>query len=243
MSSLLLVFNGTEYILGGIRHEKVYGLVVFLDALGLKGIWKTRDPEEVLNNWNSVYYLISNSVSRHLNGPKLSAFSDTFIISLRGHREILKTPWRFVEILSEAIIPPLLESMKYEFFFRGVMVFGAFSRSTRMLIGPAVDEAAQYYETANWIGLSLSPSTRWILNNSRNESDYLRNPELIVSYKIPQKPPWGLTWSLNWIPYDRYQDSWNILCEKAILHSRKKEYDRYSKYANTLRYYTGCIRL
>ncbi|MGH9952867.1 MAG: hypothetical protein ACRD5J_14685 [Nitrososphaeraceae archaeon] len=89
---------------------------------------------------------------KHLTGANISAFSDTFIISVRGNQKTLDMPWRFVELLSQTIIPPFLDSMKYDFFFRGVMVFGAFSRSTRMLIGPTVDEASQYYESADWIG-------------------------------------------------------------------------------------------
>jgi hypothetical protein len=35
-----------------------------------------------------------------------------------------------------------------------------------MLIGPAADEAATFYEAADWIGIAVSPSTRSILENS-----------------------------------------------------------------------------
>lgn len=39
MNTIPLVFNGTRYTIGGIQHENAVGLVAFLDALGVKGIW------------------------------------------------------------------------------------------------------------------------------------------------------------------------------------------------------------
>jgi hypothetical protein len=34
--------------------------VIILDALGVKGIWKTKNPEKVLQNWNKVNYAFSD---------------------------------------------------------------------------------------------------------------------------------------------------------------------------------------
>ena len=36
---------------------------------------------------------------------------------------------------------------------------GNFYHSSRMLIGPAVDEAAKLYDISNWIGISVSAFT------------------------------------------------------------------------------------
>jgi hypothetical protein len=57
-NTLPIVFNGGHYRLGGIDYENVYGIVIILDALGVKGIWKTKNPEKVLQNWNKDNYLL-----------------------------------------------------------------------------------------------------------------------------------------------------------------------------------------
>jgi hypothetical protein len=199
LNTLPIIFDGRRYSIGGIPHENVYGIVVFLDALGVKGIWKTKDPAEVLDNWNKVYYAFSDELS-DLPGGFLSAFSDTLIFSIRGHKELVARPWRFVEILLNAIIPAFVRSMYYDFFFRGIISMGAFSRSSRsrMLIGPAVDEAAMLYEAAEWVGMSISPSTRMILQNSECNN----TSNLIVEYPIPQKSGNNMTWAVNWVDCD-----------------------------------------
>jgi hypothetical protein len=212
------------------------GIVIFLDALGLRESWKTRSTREILDNWNNVYYLFSHELQM-LQGAELSAFSDTLIISVRGHERLLQRPWRFVELVCEAILKPFLESMRYDYFLRGILAIGGFSRSSRMLNGPAVHEASIYYEKAEWIGISISPFTRSVLQNSMGSTD------LIVRYEIPQKPPGGLTWALNWIPYDTDCEYLKILSKKASQYAASSEVKKWSKYQNTLDYYTAVSNL
>src|SRR5438093_10996493 len=156
------VFDGTRYSMGGIAHENTFGIVAFLDALGVKGVWQMKDPRKVLDDSNKVYYMFSDDLKTlDIN---LVAFCDTLIISMRGQNELIIRPWRFMEIFCEAIIPPFLKSMRYEFFFRGAIAMGFFSRSSRMLIEPAADEATQFYEASDWVGISVSPQTGLILD-------------------------------------------------------------------------------
>ncbi|MGB6673077.1 MAG: hypothetical protein WBE34_11630 [Candidatus Nitrosopolaris sp.] len=44
-NTLPIVFERGHYRLGGIDYENVFGIVIILDALGVKGIWKTKNPE------------------------------------------------------------------------------------------------------------------------------------------------------------------------------------------------------
>jgi hypothetical protein len=108
-----------------------------------------------------------------------------------------------------------------------------------MLIGPAVDEAAELYEAADWIGICLSPSTRLILENVR----YDIGSNLIVNYNIPQKTGRNLTWAVNWTQFDPSLKCWNILASKANLYARLNQYPKYLKYYNTLQFYSDCIRM
>ena len=160
-SNTPITFDGIRYEIRGIRYEKVDGVIAFLDALGVRGIWETKDPTEVLKNWDNVYHSFSDTL-RPLS-INLSLLSDTLIISMSGHKELIAQPWRFIEILASAIIPAFVRSMHYDFFFRGVIAMGNFYRSSRMLIGPAVDEAAKLFDISNWIGISVSTLTALIL--------------------------------------------------------------------------------
>jgi hypothetical protein len=243
MSSLRLVFDGNRYTLAGVEHENTYGIVVFLDALGVKGIWETRDPAEVLNNWNKVYYIFSDEL-RHLSGTNFSAFSDTLIISVRGNERFNNNPIRFAQLLARALVPAFVRSMHYDFFFRGVICMNYFSRSTRMLIGPAVDDAAQFYEVANWSGIAISPSLSSVLEGNTETA----KSTIIVPYSVPQgKTDYALNWAVNWTGADSYGRCRNILIEKCRTYADKynvshdfSDYNVYLKFKNTLDFYTHC---
>jgi hypothetical protein len=173
-----------------------------------------------------------------LTGVKLSAFSDTFIISIRGQQKLMSQPRKFVRLLCDALLPAFVRSMDYDFFFRGVIVMDNFSRSSMTLIGPAVDEAANYYEKANWIGISLSPSTRSFLEqDTMIETD----SDLTVKYHIPQKPGGSkLTRAVNWIDWDRSHRYRDLLVRKAKFYAH--EQDKYTKYQNTMDFYDYCTK-
>jgi hypothetical protein len=78
---------------------------------------------------------------------------------MHGHDKLVERPWTLINMICQAIIPAFITSIHYGLFFRDVITMNYFSRSSRMLIGPAADEAANLYEAAEWIGISISPST------------------------------------------------------------------------------------
>ncbi len=66
-------------------------VVVLLDALGVKGIWKSKDPKEVLSKWRDLKIAFESRcefLSLELNKRQIddrvsfTAFSDTIIITL-----------------------------------------------------------------------------------------------------------------------------------------------------------------
>jgi hypothetical protein len=203
---------------------------------GIKGIWEEQDPKKILDDWNHVYYMFSDALS-DFEGSALSAFSDSFIISIRGNPVLLDRPWRFVEMVCNTLLQPFQNSMRYGFFFRGVMVLNAFSRSPRMLIGPAVDEAAQFHEKADWIGISISPTTQSILQSTSPETP----SKLLVKFPIPQKQGSNLEWAVNWPIQDKSRGCWRILNEKASMY--RNDPLKFIKYKNTIDFYSKCINV
>ena len=99
------------------------------------------NPQQVLETWNKVYYTFSDQL-KSIAGVDLFAFSDTLIISAVGSRVQLEDRLGFIMFLSELTIPSFIRSILYKIFLRGVVSMGRYYRSSRMLIGPAVDDAA-----------------------------------------------------------------------------------------------------
>jgi hypothetical protein len=231
-NTLPLVFDGRRYVIGGIEHEDTFGMVAFLDALGVKGIWETRDTNNVLNDWNKVYYLFDDALKDL--GINVAAFSDNLIISMRKGHEM--GSWRLAEIFCEAIIPLFLKSMEYEFFFRGAIAMGYFSRSSRMLIGPAADEAAEFYDASNWVGICISPNTGMILDRQIVQKG---SRNFLVKYNIPQKTTTSLGWALNWSTQIFDNRHLQILTNKRDEYWRLGDSSKYLKYKNSLDFYSA----
>lgn len=129
---------------------------------------------------------------------------------------------------------PFLTAILENFFFRGAISLGKFYQSNRMVIGPAVDEVAEYYKLPNWIGISTSQSASSVLNMSGNHLS-----DVLIRYNIPYKN--GMMeangWALAWIKSDRsrFDKCMRILEWKQELLKREGNLD-YVKYANTINF-------
>jgi hypothetical protein len=73
-------------------YSKKYGAICILDALGTKGIWKQKDPENVIQNWERFVTTIENNIIKNDKGIEYSlyAFSDTLIITASGKLSLEK---------------------------------------------------------------------------------------------------------------------------------------------------------
>lgn len=143
-------------------------------------------------------------------------------------------PWRLAEIFCEAIISLFLKSMEYEFFFRGAIAMGYFSRSSRMLLGPAADEAAKIYEASNWVGICISPNTGMVLDRDIVQKS---SRNFLVKYNIPQKTTTSLGWALNWSTQIFGNRHLQILMSKRDEYWRLGDSSKYLKYKNSLDFY------
>lgn len=165
-----------------------YGCIVLLDALGTKGRWKKTGVLEILEKWE----LIVKSYKRrfqdrhdeYTNFSKITAFSDTIMIATAGEdpvKNFLATSIATSFLISEAVLQGI--------FFRGCINIGKYYWSELLLIGPAVDEAAQYYTLPEWIGVSTAPKAHLVLTNDPKEAiEAMQIPKnLFVKYDIPLK--------------------------------------------------------
>jgi hypothetical protein len=192
--------------------EGADGLIVLLDALGIRGIWNRKNPAEILNNWESLQIeyakgleCLRNELMSHGYSEKLTfqGFSDTIMISLSVRKREVgsdrgRNPlWWTIMSMGELLSKLFRISIRSHFYFRGCLSAGRFYRSQNMIIGPTVDEAAEYYRLPEWSGISTCPSASKILTDSEEmrASFY----DYFIPFDIPLKNMIEKNgWALNW---------------------------------------------
>jgi hypothetical protein len=140
--------------------------------------------------------------------------------------------------MGEVLIRLFRVSISRRFYFRGCLSTGIFYRSENMTIGPAVDEAAEYYILPEWSGISTSPSASKILTDAEemNASTY----DYFIQYDIPLK---NMTekrgWSLNWLKSGTNPEIPNLKLRQLLYKDSMKVTDisAYFKMRNTLDFY------
>lgn len=174
-------------------------LIAFLDALGVKGIWKTRDSSEVVKDWEKNvkdFHELKDEIKKEYHiefdePPQVKVFSDTVVLICKG-----RDPYDILGLMSLQVAYGICSSMFRGFFFRGTISYDEIENSEIMIIGPAIDEAASFNTKIDWMGISLAPSAANLLDQSHNAN---RTTGWFTKYNIPlkgQKPEAG--WALNW---------------------------------------------
>lgn len=172
-------------------HERK-GFVVFVDFLGIKGIWKRVKPENVFTNMKD----IAGKFEKELGMSVLSQFktyfttlSDTVIITC-------ECTLKYINSVFDILINPFLYSMKLRFPLRGAISYGKYFLSNRLIIGPAIDEAAHSHNKLEIIGICTSSNlskrmaiSTSVLPLSNNYTYYPRIPTKNGNYN-----GWVLDW-------------------------------------------------
>jgi hypothetical protein len=227
-----------------IKHE---GVVIFLDVLGTKGIWK-RTPEKTLKKWdifNKGVDAVFRSRVRHPNSyvaknfrlkiNKIS-FSDTMIITATTRRRTNKREHLLIGI-ADILMSLMNSSFDMGIYIRGCISLGNFYiASHRMIIGPAIDEAAEYYTMAEWVGISAAPSAHYALNKIQ---EAIQETYHYIRYDIPLKH--GVErngWALNWPHFDIHSgDTQRHVLKLDQKLAKHNEISVSLKYRNTLDFY------
>jgi len=194
------------------KIEKQFGVVVLLDSLGTKGIWKKKDPEKVVKIWDAMVEAIRGGglkePGQNKIATKVMAFSDTIIMTHTG--SALKDILSNVGLSMATLIP---YGIAYDIFFRGCISVGEFYSSDKIVIGPAIDEAAHYYELPQWIGVSAAPSTYKELEKSSDsfKSKYFSKWDVPLRNTIEKNG-----WIINWKEFQTNSVIFEILKNKKI---------------------------
>jgi hypothetical protein len=191
-SNTPITFDGIEYTTRGFDLHRKEGIVVFLDVLGMKGIWKRKPVIKVVNNWKSVIRSFMDVLQPLNSGSYLRALSDTIIVTIPGSLD-----YSIVDRTFDLLLAPFIHSLKLGMLLRGVVSHGIYYLSNNLIIGEAVDDAAFNHDKVNWIGVSLSPN----LSTKINDITRVNTNSIMWSY-IPHKTSPYRGFALNWPIHD-----------------------------------------
>ncbi|MGL5751777.1 MAG: hypothetical protein ACRCXT_14680 [Paraclostridium sp.] len=204
------------------------GAVTFLDVLGWKGIYQknknavnalTKLIEEIKKHADK-YTADATNENNRLRGIKTQVLSISDTIAIFTHGDPEDTILIHAKICSE-IIP---KSLERKIPIRGAISYGEYSIHDNIMIGPAVDEAASWHESTDWIGVSLTPTAQIYCGDSyKLPIMYYKN----IPYKRPMK---NLNTCVQW-KFDDIELLRNIIIDMGA-----QTQDIASKYLNTLEF-------
>lgn len=188
-----------------IKNEK--GAATFLDVLGWKGIWE-RNPSAIVQLQSFVKQMqkMAQEISgKYMESPDLRGkTTPTEVISISDTVAIFTaaSPQIAISIHAELCSWALSYALEQELPLRGAISYGEYSIADNIMLGYAVDEAASWHETTDWIGVILTPSAKMVLKNEL--------PEFVTTYEN--------------IPFKKSMKTLN-LCVKWNFDDEKKLYD------------------
>jgi hypothetical protein len=83
------------------------------------------------------------------------------------------------------LIPIFRQAFENEIFLRGTVSIGKFfinkEANGTLLVGPAVNDAAQSYDTTSWIGISTSQNASLTLDQDRSLENFLEESSKVIA--------------------------------------------------------------
>ena len=151
------------------------GIVTFLDVLGWKGLWQNNI--EAVENLKTVIQEIRDEADKLVKSYnkkghaksvifqdidiKIVSISDTIVFLTKNAS--IKSVQLHAELSAWTLEKALLEG----FPLRGAISYGEFTESDNIMLGPAIDEAAAWHESTDWIGVVLTPSAKMYVRNEK----------------------------------------------------------------------------
>lgn len=191
---LPLQTEGDAFSHGSLAFPQREGIVAFIDALGIKGAAAREDPGVLVRGWSELLVALQNRAKSE--GIFIAAFSDTIIAYKESeHIYSSRSPIPEIARMASALF---WDGLSKGIFLRGAISMGRFHQGSSMLIGPAVDDAAEWYEAANWMGVMLTPRTSYLVDKLHSRGEV---PEVGVLRKFPVPIKDGVAeelWAVAW---------------------------------------------
>ena len=231
-SNTPMIYDGIGWTVRGYNLHTENGVVIFLDVLGMKGIWHRLQPNDVVNRWNKVIRVFMDKLEERppKGGHFFRILSDTIIITIPT-----KLNESAIIEAFDLLLQPFIESLKLRMLLRGTISYGTYYLSERLIIGEALDDAAYHHDKFDWTGIALSPtvSENQVIN-TRNRS---KDRSCIFIKSVPHKNTQYDTLVLNWPMFDNDRECYSILKQEEQRGLDPK------KYSNTFTFYESVIKI
>jgi hypothetical protein len=227
-----------------VNTEDRYGLVLFLDGLGTKGMSREKQNRiETVACYNSFLKIMQSSIDEnkiwfrnkfeHMMKDlkfEISAFSDTVVITGSYDpvsRKIDKEnrDSALISISGRVVAEILIVAMENGIYLRGCVSIGEFTKSLDpkhfIILGDPVNEAAGHYESAEWMGVSASPSVHKIITHAAS-SPFFHSKDWI-SHDLPLKNFIETSaWVINWPTYFKHKEQSSRVVRLDLIKKRRE---------------------
>jgi predicted nucleic acid-binding protein len=171
----------------GSPSRPVPALVAVLDALGAS-VYSREEAEEFLEARSEIMKLLEDVAADSFKIVKddLSTFifNDSIILAYARRNGLTSDDINgFCGLLRAFEVAFLLKRI----LFRGAVSFGELYRvdpERNTVMGPAVSDAAAWYERADWVGIHVTPRTTVLIRSSLQEHPSALD-HVLVDYPVP----------------------------------------------------------
>lgn len=166
------------------------GIVAVLDALGASS-YNQGEIGRFMQSRQIVMELLKEKAEEAITLKKENlttfTFNDTVIIALTSTdiTPSAKEARSFLSIIRKFIV----DSLQYSILFRGAFSLGRFhvDDTTNTIMGPAITDAAAWYDKSDWIGIMATPRASIWLQSMMEKSCSISWSHLIMDYPVPLK--------------------------------------------------------
>jgi len=169
--------------------EPENGIVAILDALGA-ATYGEAEIKRFIDSRKIVLQLLTEKAEGVLGEIRASmittfTFNDTVLIILRTGPEAprLKRISDFFLIMRKFLV----DSLAHRILFRGAIAIGTFytNDETNTVMGPAVTDAASWYDKADWIGVHTTPRATLVIQRWLEHHEESKGGNVMLDYDVP----------------------------------------------------------
>lgn len=187
------------------QKEMKWGAITLLDILGWKGIWQRkhnaiRDLLKIIEITTQRAERISNREFPCLKGSifkeldtEIISISDTIAIVTYGECN------KALEYQATVASRVISESIIHQIPVRGATCYGELTSVENIMLGPAVDEVASWYEMFDWIGVIFTPSALLQCDNDSFFSKGIIKPHSVDIKNYGKYDTFCVNWIRNWL--------------------------------------------
>jgi hypothetical protein len=223
------------------------GFIALIDVLGAKNFTTNkskdfiRQRDEIIEKTKDYY---SATIEKIINDktivyPEIATFGDTIIFTWNVTSEY---KYKTVHLMAIWLNRIMTLGLACNLLFRGALSFGEyiFDSNSNTVLGPAIADAASWYEEADWLGIIATPSCGFLIDTSSgfNKSRNIDIFKWLVKYPVPLKSGKTLLlFALNW-PYDLFIDEKEVTANSLLSHIFETNIPKgtESKYFNSMNF-------